>query len=92
VTHPTKHGQDDEGCRLFDVYEASSAKEHAAASKLLNPHLILSGPAYMKLLGDLRAIRTECNADMLAIVAHHKSLDVGNWTVTPLTRAGNVFR
>jgi hypothetical protein len=51
---------------------ASSAQEHAAASKLLSPHHRLSDPAYMKLLGDLRAIRAECNKDMLAIVAHHK--------------------
>jgi hypothetical protein len=26
----------------------------------------------MELLGDFRAIRTECNEDMLAITAHHK--------------------
>ena len=64
--------RDDEECRLFGAYEASSAKEHAAASKLLNPHHGLSDPAYMKLLGDLRAIRMECNEDMLAIVAHYK--------------------
>ena len=68
----TKHPQDDEECRLFGAYEASSAKEHTAASKLLNPHHTLSDPAYMKLLGDLRAIRMECNEDMLAIVAHYK--------------------
>ena len=78
MTQPTKHAQDGEECRLFEAYEASSAKEHAAASKLLNPHHGLSDPAYMKLLGDLRAIRMECNGDMLAIIAHHKSLDVGN--------------
>jgi hypothetical protein len=70
----TKHPQDDEECRLFGAYEASSAKEHTAASKLLNPHHTLSDPAYMTLLGDLRAIRMECNEDMLAIVAHHKKM------------------
>jgi hypothetical protein len=32
----------------------------------------LSDPAYMKLHGDLRAIRLECNEDMLAIIAHCK--------------------
>jgi hypothetical protein len=53
---------------------ASSAQEHAAASKLLSSHHRLSDPAYMKLLGDLRAIRAECNKDMLAIVAHHKKI------------------
>jgi hypothetical protein len=67
----TQHSRDDEECRLFGVYEASSAKEHSAASKLLNwPHSF-SHPGYMKLLNDLRAIRTECNEDMLAIAAHH---------------------
>jgi hypothetical protein len=74
MTRSTKHPRDEEECRLFGVYEASSAKEHTAASKLLNWHRSLSHPAYMKLLGDLRAIRTECNEDMLAIGAHHKKV------------------
>jgi|HubBroStandDraft_6_1064221.scaffolds.fasta_scaffold800061_2 hypothetical protein len=64
--------RDEEECRLFGAYEASSAREHAAASKLLNPHHGLSDPAYMKLHGDLRAIRLECNEDMLAIIADCK--------------------
>ena len=72
MTLHTTLPRDDEECRLFGAYEASSAKEHVAASKLLNPHHGLSDPAYMKLLGDLRAIRMECNEDMLAIVAHYK--------------------
>ena len=71
VTLKTQLPRDDEECRLFGVYEASSAKEHTAASRLLNWHDSLSHPVYMKLLGDLRAIRTECNDDMLAIAAHH---------------------
>jgi hypothetical protein len=66
--------RDEEECRLFAAYEASNAKEHAAASKLLNPHHGLSDPAYMILLGDLRAIRMECNEDMLAIAAHHTKM------------------
>ena len=70
----TKHTRDEEESRLFGAYEASSAKEHTAASKLLNPHHSLSHPAYMKLLGDLRAIRTECNDDMLAIAAHRREM------------------
>ena len=70
----TKRPRDEEECRLFGDYEASSAKEHAAASKLLNPHHSLSHAAYMKLLGDLRAIRTECNEYMLAIAAHHREM------------------
>lgn len=64
--------QDEEERRLFGAYEASTAKEHATASKLLNPHHGLSDPAYLTLLGDLRAIRTECNEHMLAIIAHCK--------------------
>jgi hypothetical protein len=78
VTLHTILPQDKEEYRLFGAYEVSSAKEHASASKLLNPHHGLSDPAYMTLLGELRAIRMECNKDMLAIIAHHKSLDVGN--------------
>jgi len=70
----TKHPRDEEECRLFGAYEVSSAKEHTAASKLLNPHQSLSHPAYMKLLGDLRDIRTECNEGMLAIAAHHREM------------------
>jgi hypothetical protein len=66
--------RDDEECRLFGIYEASSAKEHAVASKLLSPHLRLPLPAYMTLLGDLRVIRAQCNEDMLAIAVHHKKM------------------
>jgi hypothetical protein len=64
--------RDDEESRLFEAYDASRAKECAVSSKLLNPHHYLSDPAYMKLLGDLRTIRMECNEDMLAIIAHCK--------------------
>jgi hypothetical protein len=70
----TTHPRDEEERRLFGAYEASSAKEHTAASKLLNPHHSLSHPAYRKLLGDLRAIRTECNVGMLAIAAHRREM------------------
>jgi hypothetical protein len=75
VTLQTALPRDEEECRLFGAYDASSAKEHAAASKLLNPHHDSSDPAYIKLLAELQAIRMECNEDMLAIVAHHKSLE-----------------
>jgi hypothetical protein len=74
VTLHTTLPRDDEECRLFGVYEASSGKEHAAASTLLSSHHSVSHSAYMKLLGDLRAIRAECNEDMLAIAAHHKKM------------------
>jgi hypothetical protein len=76
MTQPTKDSRDGEECRLFGLYETASAKEHIAASKLLNPLHDFSDPAYMKLLGDLRAIRMECNHNMLAIAAHHNEDDV----------------
>jgi hypothetical protein len=76
VTLHTTPPRDEEECRLFAAYEASTAKEHAAASKLLNPHYGLCNPAYIKLLGDLRTIRMECNENMLAIAAHHNEDDV----------------
>jgi hypothetical protein len=74
VTLHTKLPRDGEKCRLFADYDASSAKEHAAASKLLYPRHSLSGSVYMRLLDDLRAIRTECNERMLAIRAHHEKM------------------
>jgi hypothetical protein len=69
-----KHSRDEEEYRLFQVYESASAKEHIAASKLLNCNHALSHPVYLKLVHDLRAIRTECNAGMIAIAAHHKKM------------------
>jgi hypothetical protein len=55
------------------VYMRLPVPRSTAASKLLNWHHSLSHPTYMELLGDLRAIRTECNEDMLAITAHYKN-------------------
>lgn len=66
--------RDDEGTRLFALYEASSAKEIATTYQMLYPRHILSHEKYMELVGDLRAIRTECNQDRLAIGTHHKKL------------------
>jgi hypothetical protein len=74
VTPHTLLPKDKEDERLSALYEASSAKEHAAASRLLIPHHRLSVAAYMKLLFELRAMRAECNADMLAIGAHHEKM------------------
>ena len=74
---------DDEGCRLFALYEASSAKEVAAAYQLLYPSHRLPHPEYMKLVGDLRATRTECNDKRLAIEAHRtkmRGLDIALMT------------
>jgi hypothetical protein len=70
----TTHPLDDEESRLFGLYEASSAKEHAATSKLLNPHHRLSDAAYIKQLADLQVIRTECNEGMLAITTNHEKM------------------
>jgi hypothetical protein len=74
MTQTTKPLHDDENYRLFEVYEASYAKEHSAASKVLIPRENLSHSGYMKLLEDLRAIRMECNQDMLAIATHHEKM------------------
>ena len=74
---------DDEGCRLFGLYEASSAKEVAATHQLLYPSHRLLHPEYMQLLGTLRATRTECNDKRLAIEAHRtkmRELDVALMT------------
>ena len=68
----TKPPRDDEGERLFALYEASSAKEIAATCQLLYPRRILPHETYMQLVGDLRAIRTKCNDNRLAIAAHHR--------------------
>jgi hypothetical protein len=74
MTLTTRVPQDNEESRLFGVYEASSAQEHIAASRLLNWHHSLSHPGYVKLLSDLRVIRMACNEDMLAILAHHENM------------------
>jgi hypothetical protein len=76
VTLDTRLPRDDEERRLFGVYEVSNAKEHAAASKLLISPQNLSHLAHRELLDDLRAIRMECNENMLAIAAHHNEDDV----------------
>ena len=65
---------DAEGCRSFALYEAFSAKEVAAAYQLLYPSHRLPHPEYMKLVGDLRATRTECNDKRLAIEAHRTKM------------------
>lgn len=67
--------RDDEGTRLWTVYEASRAKEHAAASLLLYPGRSLPDGTYNKLIGDLRAIRADCNENMLAVRAHHRKIE-----------------
>jgi hypothetical protein len=65
---------DDEGERLFALYKVSSAKEIAATYQLLHPSRSLPHETYMKLLGNLTAIRTECNVDRLAVEAHHEKM------------------
>jgi hypothetical protein len=64
---------DGEGCRLFALYEASSAKEVAATYQLLYPSHRLLHPEYMRLLGDLRTTRT-CNHKRLAVEAHRRKM------------------
>jgi hypothetical protein len=68
VTRDTKLPRDDEEYRRIAIYEASSAKEHAAAVQLLYPSPNLSHRAYMKLVGDLQAIRKDCNEQMLPVI------------------------
>lgn len=60
---------------MFAVYEASAAKERAAASQLLYPSRVLPHEAYMKLVGDLKTVRTDCNEKMLAVKAHHSNME-----------------
>jgi len=74
---------DDEGCRLFTLYEVSSAREVAATYQLLYPNHRLLHPEYMKLLADLRTARAECNDKRLAIDAHRmkmRELDIALMT------------
>ena len=71
----TRLRRDDEGTRLFAVYEAFRVKEPATASQLLYPSRRLPDETYMKLIDDLRAIRTDCNDKMLAVRAHHDQME-----------------
>ena len=79
----TRLPSDDEGARLFAVYEASSAKEHATASQLLYPSRCLPHETYMKLIAGLRAIRTDCNDKMLAVREHHDQMEENQRTISP---------
>ena len=79
----TRLPRDDEGARLFAVYEASCTKEHAAASQLLYPSRRLPDETYMKLIDDLRAIRTDCNDKMLAVREHHDQMEKNQRPISP---------
>jgi hypothetical protein len=72
VTINTRLPIDDEGERLFALYETSSAKEITTRYQLLYPSHILPHETYIQLVGDLRAIRVECNDNRRAIAAHHR--------------------
>ena len=72
VTLPTKLPLDDEESRLLAVYATHRAKEHAAAYQVLHPTHSLPLLAYLELVGDLRAIRTECNEKRLAVKAYRE--------------------
>ena len=65
---------DDNGCWLFAAYEAAKAKEQATAIKLLYSRHRLAHPEYIKLLSELRSVRTECNETMLAIATHRRKM------------------
>ena len=65
---------DEEGSRLFGLYEASSANEFTAARQLLYPSHRLLYPEYMKRLDDLQVTRRECNDKRLAVEAHRTKL------------------
>jgi hypothetical protein len=76
VTRETTFPRDDEEYRLIAIYEASRAKEHAAAVQLLYVSPDLPYGAYMKLVSDLQNVRKDCNEQMLAVGAgHNKILD-----------------
>jgi len=60
--------------RLLVVYAVHRAKEYAAADQVLHPTQSLPFRTYLELVGDLRAIRTECNEKRLAIGAHRKRM------------------
>jgi hypothetical protein len=65
---------DDEGCRLLALYEASSAKEIVATYQLLYLGDSLAHETYMKLVGVLRCLRTECSDQRLAVGAHREKM------------------
>jgi hypothetical protein len=76
MTEDTKLPRDDEEHRLIALYEASRAKEHAAAVHLLYVSPDLPHGEYLKLVGDLQTVRKDCNEQMLAVRARHdKVLD-----------------
>jgi hypothetical protein len=74
MTLNTKLQKDAEERRLFALYEASSAKEVSITSQLLYPGRDLPHETYMQMVGSLRAVRTECNDNRLAIGVHHKKM------------------
>jgi hypothetical protein len=87
MTRDTKLPRDDEEYRLIAVYEATRAKEHAAAVQLLYPSPKLPHRAYMKLVSDLQTIRKDCNEQMLAVRArHNKMLDLLMFTSSLLVK------
>jgi hypothetical protein len=74
VTRDTKLPRDDEEYRLIAIYEASRAKEHAAAVQLLHVPPNLPHGEYMRLVGDLQTVRKDCNEQMLAVRARHDKM------------------
>ena len=74
MTRDTKLPRDDEEYRLIAIYEASRAKEHAAAVQLLHVPPNLPHGEYMKLVDDLQNVRKDCNEQMLAVRARHDKI------------------
>jgi hypothetical protein len=70
----TKLPLDDEGCRLLALYEASKSKEIVATYQLLYLGRSLPHETYMRLVGALGSLRTECNDKRLAVGAHRKKM------------------
>ena len=60
--------------RLLAVYEECRASEHVASSRLLYPNRKLEHSEYMKLVAELRVMRTECDQKMLAVKAYHSEM------------------
>jgi len=65
---------DDEGCRLLALYEASSSKEIVATYQLLYLGRSLPHETYIRMVGVLGSLRTECNDRRLAVGAHRKKM------------------
>jgi len=67
----TRLARNDEEYRLLAGYEESRAREHNGSSRLLYLSRKVSHLDYMRMVTELRAMRTDCNEKMLAVKAYH---------------------